>query len=43
MTGMLMIPKTIAYVAIGLLAYFDFYKPKKQLASVSGHGNTIKE
>jgi hypothetical protein len=29
MLGMLMIPKTLAYVAIALLAYFDLYwKPR---------------
>ena len=29
--GMLMIPKTMAYVAIGFLAYFDlFQKPAEQ-------------
>ena len=35
--GMLMIPKTMAYVAIGFLAYFDLHKPKKQSAPTSGH------
>jgi len=28
LVGMLMIPKTIAYVAIGFLAYFDLYRSK---------------
>ena len=28
LVGMLMIPKTMAYVAIGFLAYFDLYGPK---------------
>jgi hypothetical protein len=28
--GMLMIPKTMAYVAIGFLAYLDLYKVKKR-------------
>lgn len=37
MIGMLMIPKTMAYVAIGFLAYFDLHKPKKQSVSVSSH------
>jgi hypothetical protein len=27
--GMLMIPKTLAYVAIGLIAYFSLYRPKE--------------
>jgi hypothetical protein len=36
MIGMLMIPKTLAYVAIGFLAYFDLHKPKKQPASTTG-------
>jgi hypothetical protein len=28
LVGMLMIPKTMAYVAIGFLVYFDLYRPK---------------
>ena len=35
--GMLMIPKTVAYVAIGLIAYFRLYRPA---ASVEGVGAT---
>ena len=34
--GMLMIPKTLAYLAIGFLAYFDLYKPNRRDALVSG-------
>jgi hypothetical protein len=37
MIGMLMIPKTMAYLAIGFLAYFDLHRPKKQSAPTSGH------
>ncbi|OGO39199.1 MAG: hypothetical protein A2W35_16885 [Chloroflexi bacterium RBG_16_57_11] len=37
MLGMLMIPKTLAYLAIGFLAYFDLHKPKKRSASNSNH------
>ena len=29
LVGMLMIPKTLAYVAIGFLAYFDLFRPAK--------------
>jgi len=35
--GMLMIPKTMAYLAIGFLAYFDLHKPGRQAASLSGN------
>jgi len=31
MVGMLMIPKTMAYVVIGFIAYFDLYRAKKSL------------
>ena len=33
MIGMLMIPKTLAYVAIGFLAYNDFYRPRSSRAA----------
>jgi hypothetical protein len=36
MLGMLMIPKTLAYLAIGFLAFFDLHKPKTRSASSSG-------
>jgi len=42
MIGMLMIPKPMAYVAIGFLAYFDLHKPKKQPASTSGRARDDK-
>jgi hypothetical protein len=34
LVGMLMIPKTMAYVAIGFLAYFDLHKPGWKAASL---------
>jgi hypothetical protein len=37
--GMLMIPKTMAYVAIGFLAYFDLHKSKKRYASATGRAS----
>lgn len=33
--GMLMIPKTLAYVAIGFLAYYDLHRPGQRTASPS--------
>lgn len=33
--GMLMIPKTLAYVAMGFLAYFDLHKPGRKATSPS--------
>jgi hypothetical protein len=35
MIGMLMIPKTMAYVAIGFLAYFDLHQPDRKAVSLS--------
>lgn len=35
--GMLMIPKTLAYVAIGFLAYFDLHQPGRRAATPSGN------
>jgi hypothetical protein len=32
--GMLMIPKTLAYLAIGFLAYADLYRAETPLAAV---------
>ena len=36
--GMLMIPKTMAYVAIGFIAYFDLYQPVAAGRSVASMG-----
>ncbi len=38
LVGMLMIPKTMAYVAIGFLAYFDLYRTSKASASARTAG-----
>ena len=32
-TGMLMIPKTMAYVAIGLIAYYELYRPARAVGA----------
>lgn len=34
--GMLMIPKTLAYLAIGFLAYFDLYQSNRRDATLAG-------
>jgi hypothetical protein len=38
MIGMLMIPKTMAYVVIGFIAYFDLYRAKRKVpAAIAGN------
>ena len=34
-TGTLMIPKTMAYVAIGFIAYYELYRPAEAAAQAS--------
>lgn len=34
-TGMLMIPKTMAYVAIGFIAYYELYRPAEAAVQAS--------
>jgi hypothetical protein len=40
MVGMLMIPKTLAYVAVGFIAYGELFRPRRQPQTVQNMGDS---